>query len=152
MHRLITHPMISALLGILLLVTAIPSAVAQDHSGFAGRVNGLDHLEGFFDLYWDKEKGQLLLRIDSFDKDFIYQSSMSRGVGSNDLGLDRGQLGLTRLVSFFRSGPKVLMIENNMGYRASTSNAAELAAVENSFARSVKLPLLSLIQSWFGDA
>ncbi len=70
-------------------------------------------MDGFFDLYWDEKTGQLLLHIDKLGDEFIYQSSMPRGVGSNDLGLDRGQLGATRLVEFNRSGPKILLIENN---------------------------------------
>jgi hypothetical protein len=101
------------------------------------KVKNLVHMNGFFDLYWDEQKGQLLLQIDRMGNEFIYQSSMPRGVGSNDLGLDRGQLGATRLVEFYRSGPRVLLIENNTGYRARSNDEAEKAAVESSFARSV---------------
>ena len=101
------------------------------------RVKDLVLMNGFFDLYWDEPKGELLLRIDRMDDEFIYQSSLARGVGSNDLGLDRGQLGDTKLVEFYRSGPKVLLIENNTGYRANSNNPSETAAVESSFARSV---------------
>ncbi|MBT8072004.1 MAG: zinc-dependent metalloprotease [Gammaproteobacteria bacterium] len=101
------------------------------------KTSGLVHMPGFLDLYWDERQGRLLLRIDNMGQEIIYQSSMARGVGSNDLGLDRGQLGATRLVEFFRSGPKVLLIENNTRYRASSDDAAELMAVDSSFARSV---------------
>lgn len=101
------------------------------------KVEGLDHMNGFFDLYWDSNKGQLLLQVDSMGDEFIYQSSMPRGVGSNDLGLDRGQLGATRLVEFYRSGPKLLLIEKNLDYRATSNDEAEVSAVESSFARSV---------------
>ena len=78
------------------------------------KVKNLVHMDGYFDLYWNQKKGQLLLRIDSLGDEFIYQSSLARGVGSNDLGLDRGQLGTTKLVEFYRSGPKVLLIEKNL--------------------------------------
>ncbi len=101
------------------------------------KVKGLTHMNGFFDLYWDQRNGQLLLQIDDLGDEFIYQSSMPRGIGSNDLGLDRGQLGATRIVEFYRSGPKVLLVENNTGYRAISDDRAEQAAVESSFARSV---------------
>ena len=137
MIRIKTYRMIRALLGCTLFTLTFTMAFAQDSNSFAERVKSLDHHDGFFDLYWDKKEGKLLLQIDRFGEEFIYQSSMPRGVGSNDLGLDRGQLGDTRLVSFFRSGPKVLLIENNTDYRASSSNESELAAVESSFARSV---------------
>jgi len=106
-------------------------------SGIEEKVRDLVHMDGFFDLYWDQKKGQLLLRIDSIGNEFIYQSYLARGVGSNYLGLDRGQLGATRLVEFYRSGPKILLIEKNTDYRANTDNASERAAVESSFGRSV---------------
>ena len=94
-------------------------------------------LDGFVDLYWDAEKGRLLLRVDAFDAPFLYQVSLPRGIGSNDIGLDRGQLGATRVVRFVRSGPKVLLVEDNLKYRATSDNTGERRAVEESFARSV---------------
>ena len=106
-------------------------------SSIKEKVKDLVHMDGFFDLYWDQQKGQLLLQIDGLGDEFIYQSSMPRGIGSNDLGLDRGQLGATRLVEFYRSGPKVLLIEKNTDYRAISNDKAEKSAVESSFARSV---------------
>ncbi len=101
------------------------------------KVKGLDLMQGFIDLYWDQKSGQLFLKIENTGEAFIYQSSLARGVGSNDLGLDRGQLGDTKLVEFYRSGPKVLLIEKNTAYRANSSDMAERLAVESSFGRSV---------------
>ena len=92
---------------------------------------------GFVDLYWDEAGGRLLIRIKELDEPFLYQSSLPRGVGSNDLGLDRGQLGSAKMVSFERSGPKVLLFEHNLAYRARSNDADERQAVEESFARSV---------------
>jgi len=119
-------------------------AVAQQQSSTDDQITSIDekvkelvHLDGYFDLYWDQLKGQLLLRIDMMGDEFIYQSSMPRGVGSNDLGLDRGQLGATKLVEFYRSGPKILLLEKNTNYRALSNDQQEKAAVESSFARSV---------------
>ena len=112
-------------------------SIAEEVESIDEKVKDLVHMDGFFDLYWDRQKGQLLLRIDSMGDEFIYQSSLARGVGSNDLGLDRGQLGATRLVEFYRSGPKILMIQKNLAYRAGSGQVAEKAAVDSSFARSV---------------
>jgi hypothetical protein len=132
------------LIACLLILTSPQIAVAKSESKPDGtpssikeKVRDLVHMDGFFDLYWDQQKGRLLLQIERMDDEFIYQSSMPRGIGSNDLGLDRGQLGATRLVEFYRSGPKVLMIENNTDYRAISDDGAEQAAVAGSFARSV---------------
>ncbi len=91
---------------------------------------------GFLGLEQDAG-GRLSLLVASFDAPFIYQSSLARGVGSNDLGLDRGQLGATRLVHFEKSGNKVLLVQDNLEYRAVTDDPYERRAVSESFARSV---------------
>ncbi len=131
------HRIIIGLLACLVLMPCMHASFALDVSNIEDHVSGLVHMDGFFDLYWDEGSGRVLLRIDQTDSEFIYQSSLARGVGSNDLGLDRRQLGATRLVEFFRSGPKVLMIEKNTAYRANTDDPAERSVVESSFARSV---------------
>lgn len=97
----------------------------------------MQHLDGFIDLYWDASTGRLLVDIEEFDEAFIYQSSLPRGIGSNDLGLDRGQLSSGKIVRFIRSGPKVLLVEDNLAYRAVSDNIDERKAIEESFARSV---------------
>ncbi|MEJ2604086.1 MAG: zinc-dependent metalloprotease [Gammaproteobacteria bacterium] len=101
------------------------------------RVDAWQAMAGFIDLYWDADGGRLLLAIEDFDAPFIYQSSLARGVGSNDLGLDRGQLGATRLVEFRRVGPRVLLVQHNLSYRALAGDDAERAATAESFATSV---------------
>lgn len=105
--------------------------------GLASEIGSFERFDGFYDLYWDEAKGRLIIRVDELDSEFIYQSSLARGIGSNDIGLDRGQLGSTRIVSFQRSGPKVLLMEKNLGYRATGDDADEQRTVEESFARSV---------------
>jgi hypothetical protein len=127
--------------GLVLIMLAILTAAcggrSQGEADIASQLSGFQHLPGFFDLYWDEAKGRLIIRIDEFDQPFLYQSSLARGIGSNDIGLDRGQLGATRVVEFHRSGPKILLIEDNLDYRAGTDDAAEQGAVAESFARAV---------------
>jgi len=94
-------------------------------------------LAGYFNLYWDAKAGKLWLEIDKWNAEFLYQSGLTAGVGSNDIGLDRGQLGATRIVQFERSGPKVLLIEENLNFRAVSNDADEKRAVRDSFAESV---------------
>jgi hypothetical protein len=112
-----------------------PGRVENDSA--SADLERLDLSEGFVDFYWDPDKGKLLLRIESFDEPFLYQSSLARGVGSNDLGFDRGQLGSDSVVQFERSGPKVLLVANNLRYRADSDDPDEQRAVKESFARSV---------------
>ncbi|HEX8503484.1 MAG TPA: zinc-dependent metalloprotease [Pyrinomonadaceae bacterium] len=124
----------------LLALAAAPRAAAQERPGrksFEELTRGLQKLDGYFPVYWDAETGKLLLEVSRFDSEFLYQVSLPTGVGSNPLGLDRGQLGHTRVVHFERVGPKVLLVEPSQRYRALTSDAAERRAVGESFARSV---------------
>jgi len=108
----------------------------QDKS-ITTRTSGLQKLDGFIPLYWDPASGKMLMEVSRFDSEFLYQVSLPTGVGSNPLGLDRGQLGGSHVVRFERIGPKVLMVETNYRYRALSSDLAERRAVDESFAQSV---------------
>jgi hypothetical protein len=94
-------------------------------------------LDGYFPLYWDQRTGSLWLEIPRFDTDFLYTTGLAAGLGSNDIGLDRGQEGNGKIVSFQRVGPKVLLVESNQSFRSSSPDPAERRSVEDSFARSV---------------
>jgi hypothetical protein len=109
---------------------------ARETPSITEKVAGAQKLPGYFNLYWDAKQGKLWLEIDKWNTEFIYQSGLPAGIGSNDIGLDRGQLGKTGVVRFERSGPKVLLMEENLGYRAVTSDADERRAVHDSFAES----------------
>src|SRR5258708_54271 len=102
----------------------------------AEKTAGAQKLPGFFNLYWDGRQGKLWLEIDKWGSEFLYQSGLPAGIGSNDIGLDRGQLGATRIVRFERSGPKALLIQENLEYRAVSNDPAERRAVHDSFAES----------------
>lgn len=112
-------------------------AAAQTNDAVAAAVSGKTSLPGYFPMYWDDAAGRLLLVVDRWDTEFLYINSLPAGVGSNDLGLDRGQLGAQRIVYFRRVGPKVLLMQPNIDYRASSPDAAERAAVDQSFAQAV---------------
>ena len=120
-------------LAVLVLFSVVHASDAED----ALDLTAYDRLDGFLDLYWDDDSGRVLLDTGRLDEPLIYQSSLARGVGSNDLGLDRGQLGTAKIVRFVRSGPKVLLMEDNLAFRAVSDDDNEKQAVEESFARSV---------------
>jgi hypothetical protein len=130
--------MVKAWLAITSVLILSACGSSTDADSAATEFDGYEAYSGFVDLYWDESGGRLLIRVDELDEPFLYQSSLPRGVGSNDLGLDRGQLADdAKVVSFIRSGPKVLLIEHNLKYRAYSNDADERQAVEESFARSV---------------
>src|SRR5580658_5424645 len=109
---------------------------AKAPATIAEKTAGAQKLTGYFNLYWDAKTGKLWLEIDKWGTEFLYQSALPAGVGSNDIGLDRGQLGATRIVRFERSGPKVLLIQSNLDYRAVSNDEDERRAVRDSFAES----------------
>jgi len=94
-------------------------------------------IDGFFPLYWDEASGQLFMEISRFNTEVLYSTGFAAGLGSNDIGIDRGALGGSRIVKFERVGPKVLMVQPNYQFRADTQNQAEVKAVRDAFARSV---------------
>jgi uncharacterized protein DUF4953/uncharacterized protein DUF5117 len=135
--------MSKAWLGVLMMAAAI----AAPHVAWAGpetpqaatiaeKTAGMQKLPGYFNLYWDAKQGKLWLEIDKWGSEFLYQSGLPAGIGSNDIGLDRGQLGATRIVRFDRSGPKVLLMQENLEYRAVSNDPDERRAVHDSFAES----------------
>ena len=100
------------------------------------KTKDLKKYEGFFNFYWDENTGKIFLEVDKLDAEILYYTSLPAGLGSNDIGLDRGLLGGERIVKFTKVGRKILLIQPNYSYRAITNDAAEKRAVEQSFAQS----------------
>ncbi len=103
----------------------------------AAKTANLQKIDGYVPLYWDAANGKMWMEIARLNTEILYQTSLPAGIGSNPIGLDRGQLGGTYIVQFERVGPKVLMIQPNYRYRALSNDEAERRAVADSFARSV---------------
>ncbi|MEA3245811.1 MAG: zinc-dependent metalloprotease [Gemmatimonadota bacterium] len=124
-----------------LLATATPAvlgAQARALPSIAERTAGMTAKPGYFNLYWDEGTGKLFWEIDKLDTEFLYQVSMASGLGSNPVGIDRGQLGGTAILVAKRIGPRVLLEEPNYRFQArNTTNAAEKEAVRDAFAPSV---------------
>ena len=104
-----------------------------NHLSFSQEVE----FKGYFDYTYNEDNGKITLAIDKLDQEFLYVNSLSRGVGNNDLGLDRGQLGNSRIVYFTKKGDKVFLIQPNLKYISTSDNALENQAVDQAFARSV---------------
>lgn len=98
---------------------------------------GMERMEGFFDLYWDDDTGHLFWEIAELDTEFMYQISMGSGLGSNPVGIDRGQLEGTHVLEARRVGPRILLMEPNYRFVARSDNPTEVEAVRDAFAPSV---------------
>ena len=95
---------------------------------------------GFFDFSYDEADGRILLQVNratQIEKAFLYINGLSAGIGSNDIGLDRGQLGNERVVHFTKMGNKLMLVQPNLDYRSTSNNALEQASIEQAFAKSV---------------
>ena len=104
---------------------------------FSEKSKDFEKYEGYFDFFYDSESDKIYLQVGDLEKEFLYVNSLSSGIGSNDIGLDRGQLGNERVVFFRKAGNKLLLIQPNLRYRALTENPLEKKSVEQAFAKSV---------------
>ncbi len=121
----------------LLLSTKLLVAQPAPAGSIAAFTSGMERNPGFMTYYWDAKKGKIWLEIAALDTELLYYPTLAEGIGSNDIGLDRGRLGQEHIVKFQRSGNKVLMLEPNYAYRALSNDPLERRAVEESFAKSV---------------
>ena len=96
-------------------------------TSISDKTKTMEKKAGYFNIYCDAKAGKLWLEIDKWGTEFLYQSSMPAGIGSNDIGLDRGQLGGTHLVRFERSGPKVLLVQSNLLPHGIAERSVEVA-------------------------
>jgi len=124
------------LLVIIFLATTAAVSFAQTTNPIAEKTKRMKLYKGFVDFYWDDSTGKVWLQLNKFDTEILYQTALPAGLGSNDVGLDRGIMGTTYIVKFSRVGNKILMIEPNYDYRATSEDVAEKRAVAQSFAQS----------------
>jgi hypothetical protein len=121
----------------LMLIFFLPILVqSQKLPGLEEKTKGMKKYEGFLDFYWDDATGKIWLDINRLDSEFLYVTTLPAGLGSNDVGLDKGLLTSNRLVKFNRVGRKILMVQPNYSFRANSTNLFERRAVEQSFASS----------------
>ncbi len=128
--------LLPALVTLLLAAPALAQPAAPLPS-IESKTTGLTRDDGLFPLYLDEAGGKVWMEIPRLNVDVLYYASLPAGLGSNDIGLDRGQLGPSVVVRFERAGPKVLLVAPNLDYRSSSLNPAEVQAVRDAFAEGV---------------
>ena len=142
----VARPWLAASTALLLTMFVLPTTGhAQARQGESAgplpsiedKTEGMRKIDGFFPLFWDDDAGQLWMEISRFDTEVLHISGLGAGLGSNDIGLDRGRLSGSRIVEFERVGRKILMVQPNYRFRALSDNPAEVRAVDDAFARSV---------------
>ena len=146
------RPRLAALgLASLVFACAAPSAGERPETPptLAQRVDGLELHEGLFRTWLDREAGRLWLELPAASgvpeadapsgliASCLYVEGLAQGLGSNDVGLDRGQIGPTRVIHFRRLGGRVLIEAPNLEFRARGGDAHADRAARESFATSV---------------
>ncbi len=119
------------------LILFITLSMGVNAATIADFTKAMEKKEGFFTLYLDHDQGEVYLRVDQYNENFIYQVSLPGALGSNDIALDRGQIGTTKLVYFAKVGQKVLLHQKNTQFIATSDNPKERAAVRDAFAPSI---------------
>ncbi|HZD06531.1 MAG TPA: zinc-dependent metalloprotease, partial [Longimicrobiales bacterium] len=137
-----TSTALAAALLPLLTGAVSPARAAQQSSRdslltIEARTEGMDRIDGLLPLYYEARRDRLFMEIPILDTEILHSQGLGAGLGSNDIGLDRGALQGSEIVVFERHGPKVLMVEPNYRFRAASDDPAEVRAVRDAFARSV---------------
>ncbi len=117
--------------------SAQPARPAGKPPSIEDKTASMKKLDGFIPVYWDEAEGKLYLEVSNFGVEILQSTGFAAGLGSNDIGIDRGALAGSRIVMFERVGPKVLLVAPNYNFRATSDNAAEHQSVKDAFARSV---------------
>lgn len=131
-------------LAILLLLAGLPlAAQTEKPATFAAKTAGLERRAGLLTLYLDRKAGKVWLEVPAAKPgsdqvgSYLYADTLKTGLGSNPVGLDRGQLGVVSILNLRRVGGRLLVEQPNLGFRALSDNPAEVKAVRESFATSV---------------
>jgi len=101
------------------------------------RTAGMQQIDGFMPLYWDADAGQMFMEINRWNEEVLNLSGLGTGLGSNDIGLDRGAGQGSRIVYFERVGPKIFMVQPNYRFRSSSENPEEVRAVTDAFSPAI---------------
>ena len=138
-----------SLLGCQSLETSVPNEGDTSHHSeslpaITDKTAGLRPLPGFMDCFVDDDEGRIWLVVpdertapgDPVLSSCLYVEGLTTGLGSNPVGLDRGQLGATRVVEFRRFGRRLFLCQPNLGFRALSDDADEARATTDSFATS----------------
>ncbi len=115
------------------------SQAAKEPATLASRVTGLQKHEGFLPYYWDEKKGELLLELSpgALNHEFLYFTALGSGIGSIEVFADRSSFSDNAVCRFRRTGPRVLVVRQNTGFRAENGSADLKRSVEASFPTSV---------------
>ncbi|MEM7349671.1 MAG: zinc-dependent metalloprotease [Acidobacteriota bacterium] len=120
-----------------------PAPAVAEFPTVADKTQGLEARRGFLNFYVDDREGKIWLEVPPPTGErrealqLIYVEGLRTGLGSNPVGLDRGQINDAALLTVRRIGPRVFFEQPNLRYRALSDEVSERQATRESFATSV---------------
>ena len=105
---------------------------------------GPERRDGYIPMLWDAEQGRLLFELTHFDQDILYFTSVAKGSGSGSVGLEWAGGGEGGVIQFQRVGPKVMVVQKNMRFRAGAGGPGIEKGIDASFPDSIiaSLPII----------
>ena len=150
-HRPICyHAVSSTQLWPILKEKAVKSSFTQSialialFSGVLSAQSGPERRDGYIPMLWDAEQGRLLFELTRFDQDILYFTSVAKGSGSGSVGLEWAGGGEGGVIQFQRVGPKVMVVQKNLRFRAGTGGPGIAKGIDASFPDSIiaSLPVI----------
>ncbi|MFL6446882.1 MAG: zinc-dependent metalloprotease [Bryobacteraceae bacterium] len=125
----------SARLALATLILVLPGAAQRSET--PARPGPQERHNGYLPFVWDAGRGKILFEISKLNEDVLYFAGAGKGIGSVELGVDRGASYASTVIYFDRVGPKVNVVQRNLKFRALQGNAALSQGMEESFASSI---------------
>ncbi|MEZ6015197.1 MAG: zinc-dependent metalloprotease [Planctomycetota bacterium] len=99
-------------------------------------------LAGYIPLVLDQDAGRVAFELpapgpDGLVLELLHVVGITTGIGSNDLGLDRGSLAPARLLRLRKVGARLLVEAPNLAFRAVSTDPEERKAGRESYATSI---------------
>src|SRR3954452_17128184 len=117
------------------LALALPTLAQRN--GTPATTGPLEHHDGYLPFAWDAGRGKVLFEISKLNQDILYFVGAGKGIGSVELGVDRGASYASTVIYFDRVGPRVNVVQRNLKFRALQGNEALKQGMEESFASSI---------------
>ncbi len=131
------QPIVFAAAVLLSTLGNAPAALADAPKTLTELTRGMSAQPGFIEVWPDQDKGRVLLNVAGLDQPFLMYTSLPHGLGSNDVGLDRGQASELKLVHFEKRGARLFLVQRNTGFIADSSNGDERASAVAAFSSAV---------------
>lgn len=106
--------------------------------------SGMERRDGYIPMLWDAGKGKLYFELTRLDQDILYFTSVAKGSGSGSVGFEWAGGGEGGVIQFQRVGPKVMVVQKNLRFRAGSGGPGVEKGLDASFPESIiaSLPII----------